>query len=45
MSNKDNKCKNFFKTKDEKERKILYNEKWVELINYCEKNIIRQKTD
>lgn len=36
-------CKSYFKTKDKKERKTLYNEKWVELINNCEKNIVRQK--
>lgn len=30
-------CKNFFKTNDEVKRKISFNQKWVEIINLCEK--------
>lgn len=31
-------CKNFFKTNDEVKRKKLFNQKWVKIINLCEKD-------
>ncbi len=30
-------CKNFFKTNDEVKRKIFLNQRWIEIINLCEK--------
>lgn len=30
-------CKNFFKTNDEVKRKTVFNQRWIEIINLCEK--------
>lgn len=30
-------CKNFFKTNDEVKRKTAFNQRWIEIINLCEK--------
>lgn len=35
--NENNSVKNVFKTKDENIRKEIFNKKWIEIINLCEK--------
>lgn len=37
----DNNVKNIFKTKDEIIKKQAFNDKWIEIINLCEKRTIK----
>lgn len=37
----DNNVKNIFKTKDENIKKETFNNKWIEIINLCEKGLVK----
>lgn len=39
--NEDNNVKNIFKTKDENIKKETFNKKWIEIINLCEKELVK----
>lgn len=36
-------CKSYFKTNDKAKRKIVFNQRWIQIISLCEKGIKEKK--